>query len=78
MRNGLRMRHFFFGLAVAGALSGGSRALAWPVAPRSLPLGWDISHPAFIPAYDTCGHSARYDNTRQGRRSPSRGRRPFG
>lgn len=36
MRTSLRIRHFAFGLAVAGAMGfGGSQALASPVAPRT-------------------------------------------
>lgn len=32
-----------------------------PAAGAARTAGYDISNPAFIPAYDTCGHIARYN-----------------
>ncbi len=57
MRTSLRIRYLALGvaLAVAAGAETGTASTA------SLPLGWDISNPAVIPANGTCGHTARYN-----------------
>lgn len=54
-------RHHWITSALALALAGGAAATATPPAARAAgTLVYDISNPAFIPAYETCGHIARY------------------
>lgn len=52
-------RNHWMAMALVLALATG--ADAGIASTSSLPLGWDISNPAAIPAYETCGHIAWHD-----------------